>query len=73
MEIIGKVVRQTTEGGFWGIVTDDGKKYCPVEMPRKFRKDGARVRAKVEPFSGMSMRMWGMEVEVKQMTTAEDG
>jgi hypothetical protein len=53
------------EGGFYGIVTDDGKKLDPVNLPQEFRKDGLRISARVEPLQDrVSMRMWGTPVRI---------
>ena len=37
------------EGGFYGIIADDGKKYLPLNLPEKYKHDGLRVcfRAKL--------------------------
>jgi hypothetical protein len=32
------------EGGFYGIIGDDGKKYQPTNLPRKLKKDGLAIK-----------------------------
>jgi hypothetical protein len=65
-----QVVRGTVryldvEGGFYGIVTDEGKKLDPVNLPREFQKDGLQIRARVEPVKDLvSVRMWGTPVRI---------
>ena len=56
----GTVRFQQLEGGFWGIVGDDGTRYDPMDLPPKFQKDGLRVRFDAVPETDMmSTRMWG--------------
>lgn len=56
----GTVRFQQIEGGFWGIVGDDGRRYDPMELPPEFHKDGLRVRFEAVPETDMmSTRMWG--------------
>lgn len=65
MTIKGTVKHQEIEGGFWGIVSDDGSMYHPVEgLPHSFKQDGCRVAAEVEPANVMSFAMWGQNVRI---------
>jgi hypothetical protein len=65
MQIKGKVVYVDLSGGFWGIVSEDGQQFDPVnEIPEAFRKDGLEISAKVKPSPGFSIRMWGQMVNV---------
>lgn len=60
------------EGGFYGIVADDGKRYDPVNLPEEFRQDGLRVRIELRPRPDMaSLHMWGMIVEVLKIEKLE--
>lgn len=72
--LTGQVTSSNIEGGFYGIIGDDGKKYQPTNLPRKFKKDGliiqfdAKVKANI-----MSTFQWGTIVElsnVAQITTS---
>jgi len=66
--LTGYVQYVATEGGFYGIIGDDGKRYQPTNLPRKFRKDGmpvgfeARLRDDVASFI-----MWGTIIEIKKI------
>ena len=63
--VTGTVRYIDVEGGFYGIVTDDGQKLDPVNLPREFRKDGLRIQAQVEPVQQqVSIRMWGTPVRI---------
>jgi hypothetical protein len=64
----GRIQYQDLEGGFWGIVADDGRKFDPIELDEKFHKDGLRVIFEAEPDTDrMSTRMWGSLVVLKKI------
>jgi len=53
------------EGGFWGIIGDDGLKYSMVnDPPLEFQKVGKRVFIQYRNFTGFSIRMWGRMIDV---------
>ena len=52
------------EGGFYGIVGDDGKNYDPINMPQEFKVDGLRVRFTANITDYMSFHMWGYVVRL---------
>jgi len=58
------VQHQDIEGGFFGLVADDGTKYDPGTLPEAFRKDGLRVKFTARKTSAMTIRMWGTTVEI---------
>lgn len=61
----GTVRFQEMEGGFWGIVADDGRKFDPMGLDAKFQKEGLRVRFKATPDPDrMSTHMWGTIVNL---------
>jgi inhibitor of cysteine peptidase len=73
MKIKGTIVHNDLEGGFWGILGDDDKKYRPVEdLPDAVCKDGLRVEADLQPANVMSFTMWGQNVRVNAITPIED-
>ncbi len=68
MRITGTIVHNDIEGGFWGIVGDDGAKYRPVDgLPEAVQTDGLRVEAEVEPVTVLSFAMWGRSVRLKDI------
>lgn len=53
------------EGGFYGIVTDDGDKLDPENLPEDLQEDGVRVRFRVTKKENMmTTRMWGTVVKI---------
>ncbi len=66
----GTVVYNTFEGGFYGIVADDGTSYDPIGLPSAFAKDGMRVHVVAQPCPGMaSIHMWGEIVKVTAISS----
>jgi len=63
--IIGTVKYSNLEGGFYGLVSDGGGTYDPVNLPAEFKKDGLRVRFQIKEKPGMvGIHMRGRIVEV---------
>ncbi|MDP3052022.1 MAG: hypothetical protein Q8N42_00780 [bacterium] len=63
--IKGTVHYISIEGGFWGIVTDDGKKYDPIYLPSELRRPGLRAEFRLMILEGhVGLRMWGTLVEI---------
>lgn len=53
------------EGGFWGLISSDGKKYEPRILDNKYLKDGLKVRVKARILKDTAgFRMWGKQVEI---------
>ena len=64
----GTVVLVTDGGGFFGIVTDDGLKYNPLNLEDRYKVNGARVvfTAQLEPEAYTLVR-WGMPVRILEI------
>ena len=65
VEFVGKVVKVNLEGGFCGLVADDGRRFEPLNLPPAFCRDGLPVQVKgaVIP-GGVSFRMWGSRLRI---------
>jgi len=69
----GTVVYLTFEGGFWGIVGDDGEHYDPVNLDPEFRVKGLRVYLEVKIRHDLvSFHMWGKIVEILKIQKITD-
>jgi hypothetical protein len=68
----GTVQHLDLEGGFWGIVADDGAKYDPVNLAPEFQVEGLRVsfRAKLAK-EQVSFHMWGTRIEISSIRRVE--
>jgi hypothetical protein len=58
------------EGGFYGIVGDDGTRYLPLNLPEEFSEDGLAVE-----FTGYiredvaTIQQWGTPLEITEIST----
>lgn len=62
---LGTIKHIDLEGGFYGIVAENGECYDPINLPSRFKKDGLRVwfKGKVRGELG-SFHMWGTVIEL---------
>ena len=61
---IGTIRYVDLEGGFYGIVAEDGTKYDPTPLPDSLQEDGLPVRFQLKEKDVLTTRMWGTPVEV---------
>lgn len=65
----GTIKYLSFEGGFYGIVADNGKRYDPINLPKEYRQDGLRVGFQAIEMKGMvSIRMWGTIIKITKIT-----
>ena len=56
------------EGGFYGLMTEDGKKLLPSNLPREFHTDGTVIQFHAMPVKDMqTIQQWGVLVELKDV------
>lgn len=61
----GTVMYVDLEGGFYGIVADDGERYLPADLPVEFRQDGLRVAFTADRATGAAtLQQWGTPVDI---------
>lgn len=57
------------EGGFYGIESDAGDSYLPINMEEEYKVDGLRILFKMNPRPDiMSTRMWGKIIEITEIS-----
>jgi len=62
----GTVTYVPLEGGFFGIVTDDGDRLDPVNLPAAVKQDGLRIRGLARKMTAsIGFHMWGKRVEIE--------
>ncbi len=71
--IRGTMVRVEVEGGFYGIVAENGNKYDPLNLPDAFKVDGIKVKCQIEELDQqVSIHMWGKLVRILEIEKATD-
>ena len=64
----GSVSYVDLEGGFYGIVTDQGARHNPVNLPVDLRRDGLRISYRYKTLQNVAgIQMWGTSVEVLEI------
>ncbi len=64
----GQITYVDLDGGFYGIVANDGKQYDPTNLPQNFKNDGLHVNLKMKVFNDqVSIHMWGAMVEILEI------
>jgi len=58
----GTVVYEGVEGGFYGIVTDDGKHYDPINLIPEYRTVGLKIYFEAKKLGILTYRMWGTPI-----------
>lgn len=75
IETTGTVEWVPLEGGFYGIIADDGTQYDPLNLPKEYAKDGFRIGfTAVEEQNMASIHMWGTIITITGTTPiSKDG
>ena len=69
--VFGTVRHISLEGGFWGIVTDSGRSFNPVNLKKQYRKNGLEIEFVYEKLEDVvSIQMWGEPVEILEIRKA---
>ncbi|MEP7323212.1 MAG: hypothetical protein ABI761_14905 [Saprospiraceae bacterium] len=70
IKVSGEIQFINLATGFWALVSDQGEKYRPVNMPDQLKISGKKVTCKVRPINEeFSMMMWGTPVKIIQFET----
>ena len=61
----GTVKYISLEGGFYGIIGDDGEHYDPINLLKEFQVDGKRIMFSYKIRNNLaSFHMWGTIIEI---------
>ena len=65
LTVLGFIKYVELEGGFFGIMTEDGTKYFPDYLEQDFKMDGLSVRVLANPQEQiLGIQMWGTPIEI---------
>ena len=63
--ITGTILHIPIEGGFYGLLADNGTKYDPINLPEEYKQNGLRVKFYILQKKSMaSIHMWGTIAEI---------
>ena len=70
----GIIVYQDIEGGFYGILADDGTRYLPLNLEDEYQVDGLSVRFSGTPREDLlTVAQWGTPIELVSIQEIGDG
>ena len=70
--LTGEVAYINLEGGFYGIIGDDGQKYQPTNLSKQLRKPGLPIKfTAVSAPNSFSSFMWGTVITIQSATKLE--
>jgi hypothetical protein len=68
ISFVGEVRWISIEGGFFGLVAEDGRKFFPLNVPQEFKKEGLKIRVKGNIKKGIAtVQMWGAPFEIREI------
>ena len=68
ISFVGEVRWISLEGGFFGLVAEDGRKFFPLNLPQEFKKEGLKIRVKGNIKKGIAtVQMWGAPFEIREI------
>jgi hypothetical protein len=67
VHLIAEVRWIELEGGFYGLVSSEGERYLPLELPEAFRRDGLKVEVRGRVEKVVSFRMWGTALRILEI------
>lgn len=70
---VGTIRYIQIEGGFYGLVADDGTQYLPQNLEERFREDGLQVRFRGETVDGVAtIQMWGTPLRLLEIMQLDE-
>jgi hypothetical protein len=63
----GTVIHFDFEGGFYGIVTDNGKHYLPENLNKEFQHDSLRVYFEGIITDKVTIQQWGRTIKLTKI------
>jgi hypothetical protein len=69
----GQIVYEDGEGGYFGIVTDCGERYLPVNLPDQYTTPGLLIQGTGnEDDTIMTIQMWGQPLHIQTISLQND-
>jgi hypothetical protein len=68
LSFVGEVRWISVEGGFFGLVAEDGRKFLPLNLAQEFKKEGLKIKVKGNIKKGIvTIQMWGAPFEIREI------
>lgn len=70
IKITGKAQYIDLGTGFWAIISAEGEKYRPIQMPDQLKTEGKQITCTIKPVNEeISLFMWGKPVKITAFET----
>jgi hypothetical protein len=63
----GTITLLTFEGGFYGIITDDGKHYDPTNLSPEYQIEGMKIYFEGKKLEIVTIHMWGTPIQITKI------
>ncbi len=60
-----EIVYVDLEGGFWGLSSDEGEQFKPINFPEQLKMKGSQVHIWIRELDMMGFSMWGIPVRIE--------
>ncbi|WP_406663205.1 hypothetical protein [Gallaecimonas sp. GXIMD1310] len=68
-----KVVYQPLEGGFYGLVDAQGRRWLPLALDQQYQRNGLQMTVTGQPAAGtMTAQQWGTPFRITAVTAVDD-
>jgi hypothetical protein len=68
----GTTTHLNFEGGFYGIISDDGNHYDPSNLDPEFQVDGLRARFMATTLNAVTYHMWGISIRISHIERLDE-
>jgi hypothetical protein len=69
ISLIVEVQHIEVEGGFYGLVTEEGQKYRPQALPELYQQAGLWIQVRAKRINQLGFRMWGQTISITHICT----
>lgn len=74
LSFIATVKFMNLEGGFFGLVSNEGKHWLPLNLNKEFQQHGAVIKVKGNPVKGMmTIQQWGTPFSITHIELIKAG
>ena len=74
LSFIATVRYMNLEGGFFGVISKDGKRWLPLNLKKEFQQDGAVIKVTGSAVNGMmTIQQWGTPFSITHIELIKAG
>lgn len=67
-KIKGTIKWMDLEMGFFGLISNNGNEYLPLNLPQKYQINGQKIHCEIKELDGvMTSVMWGTPIDITEI------